>query len=131
MRKIPLLILGVIIIVVSAGYAETKTSEATLIGEWNIVVIYSLDSDNTVSKIDDADGIFVFMKSGFGTVVNKQTGENLNFTWRINADTQALTLTAEDYQNKGYCIVMGSTLVMTMIQNGSSSNVIVMERAGK
>jgi hypothetical protein len=117
------------LLAVAAAAAQNASPTATeLLGEWNIVAMYGIDSD-TVQAIDDANGTFSFEKRGKGSVIDRDTVEAVEFSWRANDRDRTIVISTEDSTRiEGKYTIQGNVLVLIMIQDENEAGVIVMTK---
>jgi hypothetical protein len=117
------------LLAVAAAAAQNASPTATeLLGEWNIVAMYGIES-GTVQAIEDANGTFTFEKRGKGSVIDHDTVEAVDFSWRANDRDGTIVISTEDSTRiEGKYTIQGTVLVLILIQDETEVGVIVMTR---
>ena len=117
------------LLAVAAAAAQNASPAATeLLGEWNIVAMYGIDS-GTIQAVDDANGTFSFGKRGKGSVIDDDTVEAVDFSWRANDRDRTIVISTEDSTRiEGKYTIQGTVLVLILVQDETEVGVIVMTR---
>lgn len=114
---------------VAAATAQNASPTASeLLGAWDIVAMYGID-EGTVQAVDDANGTFTFEKRGKGSVLNSDTDEAMEFSWKASDRDRSITISTEDsIKIEGRYTIQGKVLVLIAIQDETEIGVIVMAR---
>ena len=127
-RRLAVALLSAFLAAAAAAAQNASPAVPELLGEWNIVAMYWIDS-GTVQAIDDANGTFTFEKRGKGSVLNSDTDEAVDFTWKANGKDRSISIFTDDSTSiEGYYTLQGSILVLTAVQDENEAYVIVMAK---
>lgn len=129
-RRLAIALVSAFLMVAAATAQNASPSAAELLGEWNIVAMYGIDS-GTVHAVDDAAGIFVFGKRGKGAILDNDgdTGDVMEFVWTASERDRTITISVKDsFEVEGRYTIQGNVLVLVAIQDETEIGVIVMTR---
>ena len=127
-RRLAVALISAFIAVATVAAQNASPVASELLGEWNIVAMYGINS-GSVQAVDDANGTFSFGKRGKGSVIDNDTVEAVEFSWKASERDRSIAISTEDsIKIEGKYTIQGNVLVLIMIQDGTEVGVIVMTR---